>query len=134
MTYTTQFDEKGREIPDPTPLEMPAGMNRPLTIEEQIQRYVRGHLSRMAAENGQETFEEADDLEMDEYDDPDDIMTPYEVHVMASEIAGKDASNLEEKEPPLADGPPTGPAAVQAGPAPSVPSGKPAVDGLEKSV
>lgn len=97
-----KFDERGREIPDPRPLEMPAGMSRPATIEEQIQRYVRGALSRMASEQGAETFEEADDLNVDD-DEADDFLTPYEVHVMAAELKGKDASNLDEPEPQLAE-------------------------------
>lgn len=92
------FDERGREIPDSRPLEMPAGLSRPPTIEEQIQRYVRGALSRMASEQGAETFEEADDLD-DWDDDADDFLTPYEVHVMARELQGKDASNLDAPEP-----------------------------------
>lgn len=97
-----KFDERGREIPDPRPLEMPAGLTRPPTIEEQIQRYVRGALSRMASEQGAETFEEADDLDLDD-DEADDFLTPYEVHVMAAELKGKDASNLDEPEPQLQD-------------------------------
>lgn len=93
-----KFDERGREIPDPRQIEMPAGMSRPLTIEEQIQRYVRDHLSRAAVENGTESFEESDDLEWED-SDADDFLTPYEVHMMAREAVDRDASNLEAKEP-----------------------------------
>lgn len=134
MTYTTQFDELGREIPDPTPLEMPAGISRPLTIEEQIQRYVRGHLSRMAADQGQETFEEADDFELAD-EDPEDFLTPYEVHVLVSETAGADASDLEQKKGVQSAGGPTPPAAVPDVPTASPdPSAKPPLDGSPPQV
>lgn len=57
---------EAREHPDPTPVELPGDWERPPTMEELIQRYVRTTLSQAAAEDGFESFEEADDFEIDE--------------------------------------------------------------------
>jgi len=64
------LNEKGQEVTDPRPMFVP-GHVKPLTITEQIQRLMRVELSRQAAEQGEETFQDADDLEPD--DEPDDL-------------------------------------------------------------
>lgn len=69
------LDDDGREVPDPTPLSLPAGFKRPETLAEQVQRLVRGALSRQAAEQGFETWEESEDFDVGDDDDPH---TPYE--------------------------------------------------------
>lgn len=33
-----QLDERGWEIPDPNPVEIPAGFRRPESLEEMVQR------------------------------------------------------------------------------------------------
>ena len=72
------LDERGWEIPDPTPVEIPAGFSRPESLEAMVQRMVRTRVSDIAAEEGFETFEEADDFEVDEEDYVNDPSTPYE--------------------------------------------------------
>lgn len=71
-----RYDRQGRELPDPTPLEIPAGFARPPTLAEQIERCFRQVVSRNAAARGHETFEEANDFEVDD-DDPSVANTPY---------------------------------------------------------
>lgn len=71
-----KLDEFGHEVPDPSPVVLPSGFKRPETLAEQVQRLVRTHISREAAEAGYETFEEAEDFEIP--DDPDDPSTQYE--------------------------------------------------------
>lgn len=68
-------DELGREVPDSMPMEVPLGMKRPESLAEQVQRLVRNSVSAYAEIHGQETFAEADDLELDDEFDP---YTPYE--------------------------------------------------------
>lgn len=68
--------ENGREILDPTPVARTVGFERPPSMQELIQRYVRTELSRQAGQAGEETFEEADDFDVD--DDPE-LKSPYEV-------------------------------------------------------
>lgn len=74
---TPRLDEKGHEIPDPQPVEVPAGFKRPETLAEQIRRLVRNEeFQRDLAAQGMETFEEAEDFEID--DDMFDPSSPFE--------------------------------------------------------
>lgn len=72
-----KLDERGHEILDPTPVAIPAGFRHPPSLEERILRSIRSEMSRQAALNGQETFEEADDFECGDDYDPS---SPYEEH------------------------------------------------------
>lgn len=68
--------QKG-ETPDPTPVEIPGKMQRPLSLREEMKRFIREELSKGAESVGVETFEEADDFEED---DPDiELTTGYTV-------------------------------------------------------
>lgn len=61
------LDGLGRELCDATPMEPPIGYNPQPTLVEQMRAMIQGERLRMAAmEGGFETFEEADDFEMDE--------------------------------------------------------------------
>lgn len=71
------FDSLGREIPDPTPLELSPGQARPETIQEMMQRLIRTHLSQAAQDAGEESFEEANDFDIED-EDFDDVLTTYE--------------------------------------------------------
>lgn len=86
MMFRTEYDEFGREIPDPRPMAVPAGYDRPLSLAEQIKRMVRIELSRSAEAEGLESFEEADDFDVPE--DEGDFVSPYEVREMAQEAPG----------------------------------------------
>lgn len=73
----TFYDEQGREVPDPTPIEVDVGLRRPIPLGERIRQLVRDeNLRRELDEKGVETFEEADDFE--DPLDPIDRGTPYE--------------------------------------------------------
>lgn len=110
-----KFDKDGRQVCDPTPVEVPLNVKRPPTMEEMIQRQVRVELSRAMDAQGFETFEEADDFEIDEDPDP---LSGYEIVEMVREPGdGPDAS------PPGPPGPaPTGSPAPET-PADSEPAG-----------
>lgn len=73
-----RFDAKGRHIPDPTPVEIPTGVRTPLSLADEIKRYVRHELSIRADAAQYETFQEADDFDVEE-DDVEDWVSPYEV-------------------------------------------------------
>lgn len=96
-TGELRLDKEGREVPDPNPMEIPAGMKRPETLAEQVQRLVRHSISAHAELHGMETFEEADDFDIDEDFDPS---TPYEVDfdpVIGREITPADFMNPEKR-------------------------------------
>lgn len=70
---------KGMEFPDPTPMSPPIGYKKQPTMVEMMQNMVRGELLRRYAEaEGMESFEEADDFDVDDENDPGDKRTIYE--------------------------------------------------------
>lgn len=71
-----KFDDRGRELPDDTPVAMPVGFGRPPSMREMIQRYVREEISQVASATGRETFEESDDFEVGDDFDP---TSPWEL-------------------------------------------------------
>lgn len=90
-----KFDAQGRELPDATPLEVPAGMRQPESIESMIARMVRGRVSELAAKDGLETFDEANDFEVEDDDEP---LTAHEVQDMKLEALADDRRRLDELE------------------------------------
>lgn len=83
-------DEFGREVPDPTPVELPIGFRRPETLQEMMARMIQGELARREFEQGYETFEEANDFEVDD-DDPADRVTVYQE--MVDEVPARVSSS-----------------------------------------
>lgn len=75
-------DERGREIPDPTPVEVPLRFRGQESTDERIRRIIRETISRQAAESGWESFDDANDFEVDE--DPDPV-SQYELTDMQEE-------------------------------------------------
>lgn len=67
----SMLDDRGREMPNPKPMELTAGLRRPENLQGQIQRLVRTALSQEVADQGMETFEEANDF---------DIVDGFDVH------------------------------------------------------
>lgn len=120
------FNEKGQQIPDPTPIEVPLNFKRPLSIQEEIKRFVRSEFSQRAADQGHETFEEADDFVVE--DELGEFVSPYEFTEMQEEARFSDGSDLTQPEPPVepraqpGEAHPRGaPAAPSTGAAPPVP-------------
>lgn len=75
-------DVNGREVNDPTPVEIPAGMRKPETTAEIIARLVRHEVSRAAERQGFESFDEANDFDVEEDDLP---LSLAERHAMKEE-------------------------------------------------
>lgn len=72
------LDENGHEIGDPKPVAIPSGFTRPETLAEQVQRLVRTTVSQAAEDHGYESWEEANDFDIE--DDPIDAATPFETY------------------------------------------------------
>lgn len=92
----------------PTPIAPPLGFvaHKPLAL--QIREMVLSEQLRLAAENaGMETFEEADDFDVD--DDPADPTTPYENDfdppIRELLLAGQAELNRKKSPQPPSDGP-----------------------------
>lgn len=91
-----KFDDRGRELPDDTPVEVPLNWKRPPSLREMIQQHIRTEMSLTAQGEGMETFEEADDFEVDEDPDP---LSQYELREMAEERPKPPAEAPKEKPP-----------------------------------
>lgn len=73
--FGRRINEKGQEVPDPTPVELPIGYKHPKTLDERIMAMVRNELSSLAEKQGFESWEEANDFDMEDdelKDVPDD--------------------------------------------------------------
>jgi len=89
------LDERGHEVLDPTPMEIPLGFKRPPTLQEQIRQLIRTEMSQNAKGKGMETFEEADDFEVGDDFDPS---SPYELN-FDQEIQARDPKGFKEETP-----------------------------------
>lgn len=70
------LDDRGHEMPDPTPMAPPVGYVQTPSLSDQIRAMVISEKLRAEAEEaGMETFEEADDFEVGEDYEPS---SPYE--------------------------------------------------------
>lgn len=93
---------------DTTRVEVPTRLRLPQNRTDQLRQYIREELSRAAADQGHESFEEADDIEPDD----EDAMpySPFELHAL-------------EPTTPLQNGvAPQGAAPVAPAPSPEVPA------------
>lgn len=69
------YDEHGREIPDPTPVARALGLGPRASTLDEIRAAI-GLIDRERAMSGEETFEEADDFDVEEDFDP---VSPWEI-------------------------------------------------------
>lgn len=72
------YNDRGEEIPDPRPVELPVGFRPPKSLHDTMRDLLRNEEFRRSLEaKDMESFEEADDFEPD---DPDPMArsTPYE--------------------------------------------------------
>lgn len=98
-----RFDEEGREVFERGPVEVPVGFRRPETLAEQVRRLVRNQFSMVAAVQGQETFEEANDFDVEE-DDAELRLTGYEITDLQADaplgVAEAKEEEEDDREPP----------------------------------
>lgn len=98
------------EVNDGVPVTGMPGMTRPRSLQELIRQYVRNEVSASAADDGEETFDEADDFEEE---DPDTIpLTHHNVAAMddaelAGIAAGYGITFEEDREAPQEGGTPS---------------------------
>lgn len=113
-----------QEFPEGTPIEVPAKWKKPPTLEERIKQFVRSERVAAALEKeGIESFDEADDFDVDE--DPDPIPVGYAVNELVPEVPATPAPSpakpevAPEARPPEAGGSPGVDAGVAPAPAQS---------------
>ncbi|QXP07906.1 MAG: hypothetical protein [Arizlama microvirus] len=76
MIRNDKLTDTGAEINNDPPVAVPANYKRPLTLAEQVRLMCRTQLSQMAANEGHETWEEADDFDVGDDFDPS---SPHEL-------------------------------------------------------
>lgn len=90
-TQEKRYDWK--EYPDPTPVEIPIEMQRPESMDEKIKRIIQTQISAQAAMNGTETFDEANDFDVQ---DDFEVAEPVSQHEMI-DMMPEYPEGLEEK-------------------------------------
>lgn len=101
MFWKKNKPKKATETLDPTPVAIPVKFHRPPTLQEQIARYTRNHLNKIAAQEGKESFEEANDFDVGE----DSPMSPHEIEFDSrgeaefEQFAAKALTSLKGKKP-----------------------------------
>lgn len=98
---------------DNRPVEVPTRLRLPQSRAAQMQQFIRQSLSRMSAEQGHESFEEADDIEPDDGDDMP--LTRYELQEF--DAIGSEQNPIA----PASDAPAAEGGAKPAKPAPEAP-------------
>lgn len=84
-----KYNAAGEELMDPTPVALPMHFRRPESINDMMKRLIKTHLSKAAAAENSESFEEADDFNVEgEEKEP---TTPYE-----DDLEGLDAPAINE--------------------------------------
>jgi len=81
------------ETPDPTPMEV-ATQPPPLTLREEMRRFIKQELSQQVQNAGFESFEEADDFEIDDFEEDPPMTTGYTVNELFDE-EGRPCDELE---------------------------------------
>lgn len=115
-----QDKDKVFEWPDPRPMAPPLGFHPEPSLAERIRNMVRSEHLRLAAEgSGMETFEEADDFDVDDDFDPS---SPYEMF-FDQPIVSPEASPTGVPQPVNGAGNGTGEAPAAGGGGPQAPSG-----------
>lgn len=68
---------------DLTPIEMPLHAQKPMSLQEEMARFIRAEISDQSAANGRDTFAEDDDFEEE---DPDTLnLSQYEMEEIQEE-------------------------------------------------
>ena len=72
------LNEKGEEVLDPRPIAVSGSMKPALSLADRVRAYVQNELSDFYSDKGKESFEEADDFDVDDEFDMDPVRTQYE--------------------------------------------------------
>lgn len=115
------LDDLGREIPDPRPMQPPVGYKKQPSMFELIREATAREVALYAAGREPETFEEADDFDVDDDVDPH---SPWENDFDPPWSEVKQAIQAE-RDRVAAQSPPEPKPTVPPGPTPPPPKGDP---------
>ena len=86
-----------REIPDPRPLEAAISTESPLSLRDEMKRFIRQEFSRQAEVQGEESIEDADDFDIE---DDDMLYSPHEYKELQDDYLPEDNVSLLERQAP----------------------------------
>lgn len=98
QSRSSNLNEEGEELLDPTPMEPPIGWKKTPHIYDMMRAMVQNEISRKAAEHGVETLEESDDFDVDEGDTPPLSGYENDGDYTIAELMEAGRKSLEEKE------------------------------------
>lgn len=82
-----QFTDDWKEIPDDTAIEIPVKFRGPKSMEDMVALYVANAFKLQQRMRGEEDdLDTREDLEVEDGEDGEDILTPYELHAIAAEV------------------------------------------------
>jgi len=94
---------EGKEVNNPKPLFLELTPKK-MSAREEIQRILRVELSHQAQMQGQETYEEANDFDIDEDFDKEELQTKYtimeEEYLPVEEIQNNNGNGIKPEEKP----------------------------------
>lgn len=96
---TPYLDESGREVVSSTPVAPPIGYVKQPSLYEQMRAMVRQELSAAAEAAGAESFEEADDFDVGDFDPTspfEEVFDPTPVSELRRRAAEAEASSPAE--------------------------------------
>lgn len=98
-SYGNYVNEAGKEVLSRVPVAPPVGYKPSPSMIDHVRAMVRQEMSRAAAEQGYETFEEANDFEVGDDYEPN---SPYEEQEMepATVLPAADAGGASDGLPP----------------------------------
>ncbi len=86
----------GKEYLDATPVEIPVGYEKPLTLKEDMMRFIREEVSAVAERNGVESFEDADDFDVMDDELPESV---YEFAELQDDYVPEEVEVEDKVEP-----------------------------------
>jgi len=123
----SKLDEKGREVLDTAPMALPVKFNHEPSMAEMVQQQIRVFMSQEADKKGMETFEEAEDFDVDDDYDPSspweldfDPVEQKQFFQDQKEGTMKEEVPIDQQKPPVQGGKPSGgPQLLEEGVSPS---------------
>lgn len=103
MLHCASLTDRGHEILDETPVQLPVNFRRPEPLHVRIQRMILEEIAKN--HEGFESFKDAEDFDVEEDGEIEDMSSPYEQdfdHISESlkqEVAAEQAAKAAESAP-----------------------------------
>ena len=86
-----------KEAVDPNPIEAGVPQDRPLSLHDEMKRFIRDEVSHRMSEHGFESLEESDDFAVPDDDEGDEPFSRYELSDMQEDAEFEAKAEAKEK-------------------------------------